>query len=289
MFRSFEPRLPRQVARFAVSLAVVAMLCAACSTLASSQDALPCSELERGPARTVSRIIDGETLALDDGSEVRLVGALAPRALDAGAAEGAWPIEQAAREALGALVLGKTIELAFAGERIDRYGRQQAHVFVIDGERRIWVQGHLLEQGMARAYLVGGNRACARQLLAAESTAREAGRGLWAYAAYSFRQADQVEELLRLRTTFQVIEGRILRVAQVRGTIYLNFDRNWRRGFSVSLRRDDVATLLGEHARDAKALEGRRVRVRGWVEQRGGGPSIDLSSGGHLEVLPAAP
>jgi hypothetical protein len=139
---------------------------------------------------------------------------------------------------------------------------------------------------LARAHFAGGTRACARQLLAAESTAREAGRGLWAHAAYSIRQANQVEELLRLRTAFQVIEGRIVRVAQVRGTIYLNFDRNWRRGFSVSLRRGDSG-LLGEYAANPRALQGRIARVRGWIERRHGLPAIDLSSGGSLEVLPA--
>src|SRR5581483_9604137 len=39
-----------------------------------------CAGLEEGPTRSVARIIDGETVALDDGSELRLIGALAPRA-----------------------------------------------------------------------------------------------------------------------------------------------------------------------------------------------------------------
>ena len=55
--------------------------------------AVACAGLTPGPARTVVRIIDGETVGLDDGSEVRLIGALAPRALDVGAAPGAWPWE----------------------------------------------------------------------------------------------------------------------------------------------------------------------------------------------------
>jgi hypothetical protein len=72
----------------------------------------------------------------------------------------------------------------------------------------------------------------------------------------------------------------------VRETIYLNFDRNWRRGFSVSLRRDENG-LLGTHAGNPKGLEGRSVRVRGWIEQRGGSPVIELSAGGPIEVLEA--
>ena len=146
-----------------------------------------CAGLEAGPTRTVARIIDGETLALDDGTELRLIGALAPRAIDAGADPGLWPLEVAAQEELRALILGKPIELAFGGERTDRYGRLQAHAFWMEGDQRRWVQGHLLQQGLARAYGQAGNRACAKEALEAERMAREARRGLWADAAYRAR------------------------------------------------------------------------------------------------------
>lgn len=242
-----------------------------------------CSALEPGPKRTVTRIIDGETVALDDGTELRLIGALAPRALDAGAEPGTWPQETAAREALRGLVLGKSIELAFAGERMDRHGRLQAHAFLIEGEARRWVQRHLLEHGFARAYTLPGNPACGPELLAAERASREARRGLWAEAAYQIRQARKPSELLRYRTTFQVVEGRIVHAAEVRGTIYLNLGRSWRRAFAVSLRRSE-RQMLGVHAADPKGLEGRTVRVRGWIERRRG-PFIDLSHGGQIELL----
>jgi len=69
--------------------------------------------------------------------------------------------------------------------------------------------------------------------------------------------------------------------------VYLNFDADWRRAFSVSLRRGDRA-LLGPHAGDPKALENKLVRVRGWIEQRHNptnAPSIELSTAGLIEVL----
>ena len=53
-------------------------------------------ELEPGPVRTVARVLDAETLQLDDGGEVRIIGALAPRARDAAAVPGEWPAEQQA-------------------------------------------------------------------------------------------------------------------------------------------------------------------------------------------------
>ena len=143
--------------------------------------------------------------------------------------------------------------------------------------------GHLLAQGLARAYPAAGNRPCAKELLDAERVAREVRRGLWADPAYEVREAERAAELGRYRATFQIVEGRIVRVAQVRGMIHLNFGMNWRRAFSVTLRRED-RHVLGAHAADPGALEGRRVRVRGWIEQRGG-PAIDLSMGGGLELV----
>ena len=265
-------------------MAVAILVASAADVGVAADPALTCTELEPGPTRTVTRILDAETVALDDGTELRLIGALAPRAMDADAEAGTWPAEAAATEALRALVLGKSIELRFGGERTDRYGRLQAQALLIEGEGRRWVQGVLLQQGLARAYALAGGHKCSAELLAAERPAREARLGLWADAAYQVRPADKPSELLRYRATFQIVEGAIVGVGQTRGSIYLNFHRNWRRGFSVSLRRDDVG-LLGTYAGKPKTLEGRKVRVRGWIDRRGSAPVIDLSAGGAIEIL----
>jgi micrococcal nuclease len=277
----FQPSRPRSRV---LAGAIAAALFAVAFTAAAIGPALACAELQPGPTRTVTRILDGETVALDDGRELRLIGALAPRAIDAHAEAGAWPAETAAIEALRALVLGKSIELRFGGERTDRYGRLQAHAFLVEGDARRWLQGLLLQQGAARAYALADARSCGVELLAAERAARDTQLGLWAEAAYQVRRADKAGELLRYRATFQVVEGTVVSVGQTRGSFYLNFDRNWRRGFSVSLRRDASETL-GSYAGDPKALERRAVRVRGWIEQRDGAPVIDLSTAGMIEVL----
>jgi endonuclease YncB( thermonuclease family) len=242
-----------------------------------------CTGLEDGPLRTVTRVIDGETLALDDGTELRLIGALAPRAIDAGAQPGTWPMERAAADALRNLVLGTSIEIRFGGERGDRYGRLQGHAFLRTPDGVRWVQGHLLEQGLARAYTLSASRACAPELLAAESAARRGGQGIWAEAAYQVRSADQPAALLRHLATFQLVEGRVVHVAETRGSIYLNFAADRRRGFSVSLKAAD-RDRLGAYAAAPWGLERRQVRVRGWIERRRG-PVIDLSAAGELEVM----
>ncbi len=234
--------------------------------------------------RTVTRVIDGETLALDDGSELRLAGTLAPRAIDVGAVPGTWPKESAAIDALQALVFGRSIEIRFGGERRDRYGRIKGHAVLKTDDGEGWVQGHLLKAGLARAYSLGADRGCAAALLAAERAAREARLGVWAEAAYAPRAAEPSAALLRHLSTFQLVEGRVARVATTRGSVYLNFGTGRRRGFSVSLKLGD-RDRLGAFSANPKGLEGSLVRVRGWIAQRGGEPVIDLSAAGDLEVI----
>jgi micrococcal nuclease len=277
----------------ALLLSLLCLAIAAPDRSALSQDlaaaplsSAPCPMLAAGLRRTVVRVLDAETVVLDDGRELRLVGALPPRSIDVGAEPGAWGLEASAKEALEQFVRDKTIELAFAGDRADRYGRVLAQVLVDDvGERR-WVQGLMLEQGYARAYALSGTRACRAELIARERVARDAGRGLWAEAAYEVRSAGTPEEIAPYRATYQIVEGQVARVRIVRGAIYLNFGRRWQRGFSAVLRSSD-RDLLGAFAGDPQALAGHSVRVRGWIEgQRR--PSINLSASGLLEVFDQA-
>lgn len=268
-------RRPRGSSRRIAPLLGAALALATAGAHAASAD---CA-LQPGPTRAVARVLDGETLALDDGTEVRLIGALSPRPLEAAADASFWPPERAAIAELERLLLGRSVELAFAGRRTDRYGRLLAHVFVRTDKERVWVQGHMLSTGHARAYNLPDSAACMVELLAHERLAREARKGLWDHAAYQIRSADRTRELLRWRSSFQIVEGRVARVDSVRGQIFLNFGDDWREDFTASVRRRIPAAGL-----DYKALEGQRVRVRGWIERRAG-PAIDIRHPSQIEIV----
>lgn len=251
----------------------------------------PCT-LQAGPTHTVVRVVDGETLQLDDGKELRLIGALAPvppRYLAAGAA---WPADTAARAALERLTLGKRVELAFSGRRADRWGRHLAHAFVIGRGQREWVQGTLLRSGHARAYVLPGNTECLAELLAHEREAMRAGAGLWASTAYRARTTDDPKRLMRLRNNFELLEGRVRKVAVTRTRIYLNFGDDWRTDVTAGAAlRSDV--MSREAVARLKGLEGARVRIRGWIERRNG-PYVDIVHPLQIETidepeLPPAP
>lgn len=252
---------------------------------AANHESGDCVLGERIPPRAVVEVTDAETLVLDDGSRVRLAGALAPRATDSVAPISFWQPEADAKAELTRLAASQTVDLRPIDRHRDRHGRILAHVFIRPpvGEER-WLQGELLSSGHARAHGIPGSFTCMDALLAAEALARNAGRGLWQNPAYAIRHASRTYDLLQLVGTYQVVEGVVTRAQRIKsGRVYLNFGDNWREDFSgsvsVSLSRSHPAWSAG-----LVDLAGRRVRIRGWISRRNG-PLIEIEDPSQLEFI----
>lgn len=125
-------------------------------------------------AARVRSVYDGDTLTLEDGRKVRLLGVDAPEVSkkENFAAE--------ARDFTRSLCEGREVWLEFDVEREDRYGRWLCYVYVRDGEGKMrMVNAELLREGLARFYTPGANLRHAETLLACQREAREQGRGTW--------------------------------------------------------------------------------------------------------------
>jgi endonuclease YncB( thermonuclease family) len=229
-----------------------------------------CSFELQGEGR-VAAVIDISTIRLDDGREVRLAG-IVPSTSDRAKAAGA--------AALAAIVSGRDVTLRGEDDAPDRYGRQPAFVFLPGSETP--VQSELLRRGEALISTEMANKDCAAELAAAEAEARQAKTGTWADPA-AIKNAESPGDILAGIGRFTVVEGKVLSVRQAGATTYLNFGRNWTRDFAVTISRRMVpafeAAGLG-----LKSLENRRIRVRGFVEARGG-PRIEVLRVGQIEVL----
>ena len=231
----------------------------------------------------VEAVIDGQTLRLDSGLEVRLIGAGAPvRPADL-SDHHPWPLAETSRSSLMSMAADKPVRLFYGGRKRDRNGRALAHVFVISDAARLWLQGELVRRGLARVYSFGDNRACILDLLDREDRARTAGRGLWSDQAYAVRKALDVTRLTDDRGSFQVIEGKVHAVARVRGRAYLNFEANWRRDFTASLSIAADKRLM-KSGLNADHLQDKRIRVRGWIERRNG-PLVAITHREQIEIL----
>jgi endonuclease YncB( thermonuclease family) len=227
-----------------------------------------CSFEAQGEGR-VGAIIDARTFRMDDGREVRLAGL--DTVTTAARADGA--------AALSALVAGRTITLRGASDAPDRYGRQPAFVFVEQGAAP--VQSQLLAQGDALGSGNIADKACAAELLASEATARQARRGIWADRA-AIKNAESPGDILTRIGQFTVVEGKVLSVRQAGATTYINFGRRWTRDFAVTISRR-VSPAFEAAGISLKSLENKRIRVRGFIEARGG-PRIEALRVGQIEM-----
>ena len=218
----------------------------------------------------VAAVIDARSFRLQDGREVRLAG-IEPVASENRAGQ---------MEALAAILTGREVILRGEDDTPDRYGRQTAFVFLAPSATL--VQETLLAQGAAVSSATVADKACASRLLAAEAAGRQANQGIWTGSS-AIKNSESPGDILTRIGRFTIIEGRVLTVRQAGATTYLNFGRNWTRDFAVTISRR-VLPVFEAAGIAPKSLENRRIRVRGFVEARGG-PRIELLRVGQIELL----
>ncbi len=214
-------------------------------------------------------VVDAETLRLGDGRLVRISGLYAPA--------------EAAVSAIVSAAGGRSVRLYNSGTVPDRNGRVSAQIVVVGpaGQPSLWLQGDLLWAGQAFFYPADPMAdAPARAMLALESDARREARGLWADAANRVQDA---RTPATIQPGFRVVEGVVQGVGESRHSLFVNFGPDYRKDFTVVVQRSDREGFAGG-LRAVRALQGRHVRVRGLVFQRGG-PAIRAMHQQVIEIL----
>jgi hypothetical protein len=244
---------------------VLAMLaCGVLPGIAAAESRNACALAAIGSA-TVRGAADG-AITLEDGRIVRLAG------IELG--------ENAAMPPAGTVV---TLKRLAATAETDRYGRLAAHVFINEDGGDRWLQSDLVGRGLARVSPRVGDTACAKALWAREQSARTGKLGLWGEPYYVMGKAEEPREVLKQRGRFALVEGKVLSVRESGATIYVNFGRRWSEDFTVTIAKRNEK-LFAAAGLTPKTLDGRRVRVRGWIEERGG-PWVEAARPEQIEVL----
>jgi endonuclease YncB( thermonuclease family) len=246
-------------------LAIVSGI-AECALMACNAAAQEQCKLTAIGTSNVAAVRDGRTLMLVDGRELRLA---------------AIEVTDDSREALQTLVGGRPLRLERLGAEQDRYGRLVAFAFAGDAGQS--VQQLLLEAGQARVSARIGDKACADALLTTECAARAAHRGLWADPNFAPLLTENLVRLQSERGHFALVEGKVLSVRESGATIYVNFGRRWARDFTITILRRHQRAFAAAGV-EPKQLEGRRIRVRGWIEQRGG-PIVEAAAPEQIELI----
>jgi endonuclease YncB( thermonuclease family) len=214
------------------------------------------SECQPCPAdlQPVERVIDGDTLLMQSGEKLRLIGINTPelghwgKPGQAGAQAAKSLLQRLVRESGGAL------SACPGAEKRDRYGRQLVH---LSGRNQQSIAAQLLRQGVGWAIAVPPNLKNSACYFSAESRARRKQLGIWK------KSPIQASELSGEETGFHHLQGRIVRVGKSRSALWLNLEG----GLALRITwRDWGAFRIDE----PKALVGRQLEARGWLYQRKG-------------------
>lgn len=140
------------------------------STLATGEEA---SDTQQIVQFRVSRVIDGDTIVLEDGRHVRYVGIDAPEMSRDGDPADCWAEES--RQKNAQLVEGMYVTMEKASQDLDEYGRLVRYVYV----EGALVNEILVAEGFARAYDFGFDHPLETRFKEAQTRAKELGLGMW--------------------------------------------------------------------------------------------------------------
>lgn len=135
----------------------------------------------------VKRAVDGDTLLLENGERVRLIGIDTPEMHDSNklykdsrkSGQDVEAIKELGRKAYQFtknLVEGKRVKLEFDVERFDKYKRLLAYVYLKDGT---FINAEIVKQGYASLLTIPPNVKYADSFLKLYHEARVDSRGLW--------------------------------------------------------------------------------------------------------------
>jgi len=130
--------------------------------------------LEGGYRSRVVRIFDGDTVRLANGENVRYIGIDTPE-MNYKRSNPEYMAKEA-KEFNRRLVSGKIVRLEFDAERIDKYNRLLAYVYVDD----TFVNAELIKEGYAKVFTIRPNTKYADEFLILQRRARREKKGIWA-------------------------------------------------------------------------------------------------------------
>lgn len=206
----------------------------------------------------VAKVYDGDTIVLQTGERVRLLGINTPEIGGGRKSEEAGG--QDAKAWLTQKIGGRKLRLEQDATIRDKYQRLLAHVFTEDG---VHINLALVEAGLATTDIYPPNLKYVDALIAAERRAELGMRGLWARPEY---QPKPVESLRNQRPSgWQRLVGKPYTVAEGRSYWRLLFNDQ----FDVRIPKDNLALFPPLQSYLHQAVE-----ARGWASRRGESYSI---------------
>ncbi|SFP45638.1 Endonuclease YncB, thermonuclease family [Nitrosomonas cryotolerans] len=199
----------------------------------------------------VTKIYDGDTIVLENGQRVRLLGINTPEIESR--YRKSEPGGIAAKKWLQRQLRNKKVYLEFDQEKYDRYKRLLAHVYLPNGQH---LNTALVENGLAVLNLIPPNLRHAGIMLKAQQRAEELGLGIWSISAYKPRPLTQISEKTN---GWQRYTGIAKSIKHSRKYSRLIFNHK----MDIRIANDSLPLFP-----ELKTYLGKSLEIRGWISRK---------------------
>ena len=229
-----------------------------------------CEAIKTSERVQVIYVYDGDTVKLNDGRRLRLIGINSPELAHEGQPKQA--LANAARLSLQRLLESnnRILLLQYGRQDRDHYGRLLAHAFLENGEN---VAVNLLQQGLATTLVVPPNSWAADCYQRIENEARLDRKGLWALPDY---QPQAARTLPLSSRGFRIVQGQVSGVRTTRNTVWLDMDGP----LVLQISKKDLVNFDS-----IEAIVRQQVEVRGWIKQDNNGLRMKIQHPAALVVI----
>ena len=210
----------------------------------------------------VAEIFDGDTVRLEDGRRVRLVGINTPEVAHRG--KPAEPLAEVAKDQLQVLLNKRPIRLLVGQDSHDHYGRVLGHLFDAEGNSII---ASLLQQGAGFQVAIVPNLRYVDCYQQAQRQAREQKLGVWGHAFYEAIPATSDD----LKGGYARIKGRLESVVLTKKAVFVELEGQ----VSLKIERSAVPYIddalfdrLVSISRATKVDSDLWFEARGWLSDR---------------------
>lgn len=255
-------------------LSQAALLCLFFTNFSAFASEVDCQPDFTDDAAVIQSIVDGDTLTLQDGRAIRLIGIDAPE-IDHQQPDKSEAFAVPAQQLLQReLPEGTAVKLIYGSPQKDRFGRTLVHLFT---EQNHSIAQLLLSHGMARQIIYGDNDTGWRCYRVHEESARKQRIGIWQLAQYQPLPAGQVQT----ETPKPIdIVGTVTQVKEQGGQFLMELDQHlW-----VAIDADHRGRFSGLLGKDMKFDT---VRVRGQPYFAFGKWRVKLQHPAHFERVQA--
>jgi endonuclease YncB( thermonuclease family) len=202
----------------------------------------------------IKTVYDGDTVVLEDGRKIRLLGINTPevrhrdKQADAGGDE--------AKRWLADKLKNAKVRLEVGVEKTDKYGRMLAHLFT---EKKEHINLQLVAEGLAAVSIYPPELLYVNELIKAQNQAEHAKLGIWGRTEYAAIPVAALSEDGHQGWTRLV--GKVANIRKTRKSIYLEFSDSFEAR---------IESKWLDLFPDVNGYLGKTIEVRGWLNQSKG-------------------